>query len=231
MAALAGVLASLLAGLPAATLSYAAQSPPTSVSPVVGAAQVVDGDTFDVAGQRIRLEGIDAPEATQACLDASARSWPCGRRATAELRRLTAGQPVTCHSRGQDKYQRLLAMCFVNGLNINEAMVRRGYAWAFVKYSTEFADLEAEARRASAGVWQGTAQAPWDYRRNEWTVAEAAAPTGCAIKGNISDNGQIYHVPWSAWYDRVRIDEAQGERWFCTEDAAIAAGWRAAISY
>ena len=46
------------------------------------------------------------------------------------------------------------------------------------------------------------------------------------IKGNITDNGRIYHMPWSPWYGKVRIDPARGERWFCNENEAMAAGWR-----
>jgi hypothetical protein len=48
----------------------------------------------------------------------------------------------------------------------------------------------------------------------------------CLIKGNISDSGRIYHVPGSAWYERTEINESRGERWFCTEAEAQAAGWR-----
>jgi len=56
----------------------------------------------------------------------------------------------------------------------------------------------------------------------------AAAPAGdCRIKGNISDRGRIYHLPGSESYDRTKIDTARGERWFCTEAEARAAGWRA----
>ena len=53
------------------------------------------------------------------------------------------------------------------------------------------------------------------------------APGDCRIKGNISGSGKIYHMPGSAAYDKTRIDESKGERWFCTEEEARAAGWRA----
>ena len=52
--------------------------------------------------------------------------------------------------------------------------------------------------------------------------------SGCLIKGNVSDRGRIYHLPGSDAYDKVRIDPGKGERWFCTEDEARAAGWRPA---
>lgn len=65
--------------------------------------------------------------------------------------------------------------------------------------------------------------------RKRWERAAAASPRpGCPIKGNINRDGErIYHTPWSPWYERVQIDESQGERWFCDEAEAEAAGWRA----
>lgn len=70
-------------------------------------------------------------------------------------------------------------------------------------------------------------QKPWEYRAEKWEVAEQEAPDGCPIKGNISENGRIYHAPWSPWYKKTKIDEAKEERWFCSEAEAVSAGWRA----
>jgi hypothetical protein len=70
----------------------------------------------------------------------------------------------------------------------------------------------------------------WEFRHSKWHMAEVSTPKGCAIKGNISHGGQIYHVPWSPWYDKVKIDTGRGERWFCNEADAITAGWRAALT-
>lgn len=70
---------------------------------------------------------------------------------------------------------------------------------------------------------------PWDWRRGQRTASPApsAHTDGCAIKGNIGSKGdRIYHVPGGRFYDRTQIDEAKGERWFCNEAEAIAAGWR-----
>jgi hypothetical protein len=58
-------------------------------------------------------------------------------------------------------------------------------------------------------------------------VPDPPTTTNCRIKGNISQSGRIYHIPGSAWYDRTEIDESKGERWFCTEEEARTAGWRA----
>lgn len=191
-----------------------------------GNARVIDGDTLEIGGERIRLEGIDAPESAQQCRDKAGASWACGEAAIAALKNLTSGSDVTCERKGTDKYGRTLGICRAAETDINGAMIRSGYAWAFVKYSTTYAAEEAEARKAGIGIWQADNMPPWDFRAQRWTVAETGAPQGCAIKGNITNHGAIYHMPWSPWYGKVKIDEAKGERWFCSESDAIAAGWR-----
>jgi endonuclease YncB( thermonuclease family) len=193
-----------------------------------GRAVVIDGDTLDIGATRVRLEGIDAPEASQTCQQADRHPWPCGRVSSQTLARLIDKAEVTCTTEGTDKYGRMLGLCATPQVVLNKTMVETGMAWAFVKYSTRYAGEEEVARRSKTGVWQGPAQAPWDYRQNRWQVAEVKAPEGCAIKGNISDQGRIYHMPWSPWYGKVTINAKAGERWFCSEAEAEAAGWRAA---
>ena len=95
---------------------------------------------------------------------------------------------------------------------------------------------EAAAKTARRGIWRGDVVAPREWRRDErLAVAQPAAsrPAAqkergrCAIKGNISKSGKrIYHVPGGRFYGQTRINTSKGERWFCTEGAARAAGWR-----
>ena len=195
---------------------------------VTGQGRVVDGDTLDVGQTRVRLEGIDAPEMAQTCQTATGENWDCGKAAAAFLRAMVQQRDLACDRTGSDLYHRTLATCFEGGTDINEAMVRAGMAWAFVRYSQAYVAAEADARERKVGVWQGRAEAPWNFRHAKWQVAETATPSGCAIKGNISSHGNIYHMPWSPWYSRVKIDESRGERWFCSEAEALAAGWRPA---
>ena len=219
----------LLAGLSAACGSEGPRSSgAASADFLSGRAVIVDGDTLDIGATRVRLEGIDAPESSQTCEQANGKSWPCGKIASQSLARLIEGAEVTCASQGTDKYGRMLGLCATRSVDLNQAMIKAGMAWAFVKYSTRYVSEEATARSQKAGVWQGQAQAPWDYRQNRWQVAETKAPDGCAIKGNISSKGRIYHMPWNAWYGKVTINAGAGERWFCSEAEAQAAGWRAA---
>lgn len=198
---------------------------------ITGEARVIDGDTIELGGIKVRLEGIDAPESGQTCLTRLGQTWHCGAKASHALAHLIARQPITCEDLGRDKYGRTLGTCYAGSLNLNAEMVRIGYAWAFMRYSTAYVGLEAAARQARAGIWEGEAQPAWDYRAGRWTVAETGAPEGCAIKGNVTAGGRIYHMPWSPWYDKVKMDTSRGKRWFCTEAEAVAAGWRPAQSF
>jgi endonuclease YncB( thermonuclease family) len=191
---------------------------------LTGMARVIDGDTIGIGETRVRLEGIDAPETAQTCQRRWFGSWPCGTAATAQLSKIIGDRPVTCAPRGLDKYGRTLAVCFVEGHDINAMMVRQGYAWAFVKYSRSYVLEEAQARIEAVGIWQGEAVPAWEFRARRWAVADA--PQGCAIKGNVTKHGRIYHMPWSPWYAQIRIEPEKGKRWFCTEAEAVAAGWR-----
>lgn len=195
-------------------------------SQAVAALRVVDGDTIVLNGETIRLDGIDAPELGQKCLDSSGNSYRCGAKSRKYLERLTAKGDVRCEGANKDGYGRRIAACFAGPTNINQEMVRQGQAFAFRKYSKRYIFEEQEARAARNGFWSGWAEAPWVYRAAKWQVAGQSAPDGCPIKGNISARGKIYHPPWSPSYARTRIDVSKGERWFCSEAEAKNAGWR-----
>jgi endonuclease YncB( thermonuclease family) len=235
-----------------------ASTPQTAApSPVVvqGSARALDGDTLDVTTPRgvvrVRLEGIDAAEGGQRCNLRWLGTWDCGRAASLALAQLIDNKIVSCDDRGADKYGRRLGVCAVEGRDLNAAMVRGGLAWAFTRYSDLYVAQEAEARKARLGVWQAATMTPWDWRaqqklpvarkdeaarplpfvaprRGDDVAAAVPAPAGCAIKGNITKNGRIYHTAASPWYDRIRMDLGLGRRWFCTEAEAQEAGWRPA---
>tara|TARA_R110002020_G_scaffold36894_31_gene111009 strand:+ start:1907 stop:2560 length:654 start_codon:yes stop_codon:yes gene_type:complete len=191
-------------------------------------ARVIDGDTLRIGETTYRLHGIDAPEAGQKCEKASGGTWPCGKRATETMVELVTGADVICDDRGTDDYGRTLSVCSVAGRDIIAAMVEAGMAWAYRRFSNDYAMTEDRAHAAGIGVWQAPTQTPWEYRTERWAVAEQDSPPGCPIKGNIAKDGErIYHAPWSPWYSRTKLSPEKGERWFCTEGEALAAGWRA----
>lgn len=216
-----------LFGLMSGVIGAAAASA-AGQEPIAGVARVVDGDTIEIAGIKIRLEGIDAPESGQTCTRRWFGRWSCGTAAADALTTLVQRQTVSCDATGRDKYGRTLAICYADGKDLNALMVRRGLAWAFIKYSRRYQREEAAARAEGVGIWQAPTMTAWDFRASEWIEAAAAAPKGCAIKGNVSRGGNIYHMPWSPWYAKVKMDGAPGKRWFCSEAEAQAAGWRPA---
>jgi endonuclease YncB( thermonuclease family) len=185
---------------------------------------VIDGDTLVVAGRSVRLHGIDAPERTQLCADEGGRDWACGGWAQVELTRQVAGRIVVCDGQGTDRYGRVLAICRVAGRDLGRVLVAKGAAFAYRRYSRDYVDEEDRARLHGQGLWLGGAENPAKMRAR----SHAEPPPGCRIKGNVSANGRVYHLPGSASYDGTRISLARGERWFCSERAARSAGWRAA---
>jgi endonuclease YncB( thermonuclease family) len=137
---------------------------PATGNDLVGSARVIDGDTLDIRGKRVRLHGIDAPESDQTCL-AGGQRWPCGRRSTQALRDRVGDGAVRCVGDEEDRYGRLIAICYADGTNLNAWMVERGWAVAYRRYSTEFVGEERRAESAGSGVWKGRFVMPWDWRR------------------------------------------------------------------
>ena len=204
--------------------------PAPAGEPTIGRAKIIDGDTIEISRQRIRLHGIDAPEARQTCV-AAGKKWACGQNATFGLSAIIERQWVHCRQKDKDRYGRIVAVCNlagVDGPDINAAMVRQGWALAYRRYSKDYVFDEDTARKAKAGLWVGQFVAPWDWRRGKRLQAANDNVAGkCLIKGNIGKRGvRIYHLPGGAYYSRTRIDEQKSERWFCSESEARKAGWR-----
>ena len=189
---------------------------------------VIDGDTFEMHGKRIRLHGIDAPESGQQCKDRNGKTYRCGQMAAKQMSGYVSGKTVKCEILDKDRYGRFIARCLVNGTDVNELLVKEGWALAYRQYSKDYVSAEGQAKRNYIGLWQGKFVEPWNWRRGERLADAATRKTNdCMIKGNISSSGKIYHTPSSPWYDRTKINTAKGERWFCSEAEAKAAGWRA----
>ena len=197
---------------------------------LTGSARIIDGDTLEVRGTRIRLHGIDSPESAQQCRS-QGQVWLCGSEATRALARRIGSHPVVCKEHGRDRYRRVVAVCRVGGEDVNAWMVSEGWAFAYRQYSRRYLAEEMAAKTAKRGVWRGDVVPPWDWRRGK-RLTDAGTTMKrdsgrCKIKGNISKGGKrIYHVPGGRFYDQTRINTSQGERWFCSESEARGAGWR-----
>ena len=204
---------------------------PSVVAPVVGRASVTDGDTLDIHGVKIRLHGIDAPEAGQTCTDANNASVRCGTLAARALADKIGTAPLSCVPLDRDAYGRTVARCLAGGEDINAWLVENGWAVAYRSFSADYIAQELRARNAKRGIWAGTFVPPDQYRaqlRLPRTPPATADAAGCRIKGNIAADGAcIYHEPGSRDYARTVITPGRGERFFCSVAAAVAAGCRA----
>lgn len=213
-------------------LVIAASASSAAAAEVIGPAVAVDGDTLRIGETVVRLFGIDAAEGHQVCAAEGGSEWNCGGAATARLVDLLAAGPISCTGTALHDYGRLLAICTAfDGTAVNATLVAEGLAWAFVRYTTLFVEEEALARSLGAGVGQAPTIPPWEYRAQRAAAIienQPGPPDGCPIKGNINREGErIYHLPGTRDYDITVIHVEDGERWFCTEAEAVAAGFRA----
>lgn len=127
---------------------------------ISGRAEVRDGDSLVIAGSRVRLKGIDAPERAQKC-KRTGRDWPCGKAAERHLAGLIGSKGVTCRIAERDRFNRLLAYCRAGARDLNRSMVRDGFA---VRFGRAYAAEEAEAQARRRGIWAGTFTAPRKWR-------------------------------------------------------------------
>jgi micrococcal nuclease len=210
--------------------------------------RVIDGDTIEVqiegATYRLRYIGIDTPETVD-----PRRPVGClGPEAAAFNRQLVEGRTVGLEKdvSETDQFGRLLRYVWLPGEAtasgepemVNATLVAQGYAQAVtyppdVKHQDLFLDLQREARNASRGLWGAVCAGPTSVPAptgGEAGTCQFSGTSEPVIKGNISSNTgeRIYHVPGQQYYDETVINEAAGERWFCTEEEAVAAGWRKA---
>lgn len=224
-----------------------------SVSPsfsdtISGRAEVADGDTLLIGQTRIRLNAIDAPETDQTCLDPKGAPYACGITARDNLRAKIGNALINCVGEDQDKYGRIIATCRMGHEDLNRWLVAEGLALAYVQYSDRYVTDEARARNAQKGLWSGAFVAPWDWRHRtphtpllgalaakaDHTLIGNIKPVSppvaeCTIKGNVNKKGErIYFLPGNSAYGKVKMDKGLGERWFCSEQDALAAGWRKA---
>ncbi len=146
--------------------------------PIVGQASIIDGDTIEIHGHRIRLWGIDAPESSQLCRNANSDLYRCGADAANKLASFAAGKVVGCASVDRDRYGRTVARCSVGGTDMAEWLVQSGLALDWPRYSHgRYGAVQESARHAGQGIWAGTWIAPWEYRT---CVRGGGRPAGCS---------------------------------------------------
>jgi len=138
--------------------------PHTASAQQVITPRIIDGDTLEVAGITYRLFGIDAPERLQNCVMAQV-TWRCGASASEALRALIGDAPADCRARELDRYGRTVAICYVAGVDLGEAMVAGGWALAYRSFTTMYVAAEDAARTSGAGIWGSGFVTPAEWRR------------------------------------------------------------------
>jgi len=206
----------------------------TANLPLIGTGRSLEGrayatgpDTLRIGNVTVRLSDIEAPEGEQRC-GGGANKWRCAQVAESVLSRLVNGRKVSCSLGGNDEAGRRLGQCSAGQKDVAAELVRQGYVFADGSFLARYAGEERQARAAKAGVWGGEVERPADFRAKRWEEARRRAPEGCPIKGQVNGASRFYVLPWAADYERARVQTARGERWFCTEQEAVAAGFKAA---
>ena len=230
-----------------------------SVTPLLAASAIVhDGRSIQLGDITYRLDGIDAPELDQTCIDDHADPWSCGVDARDQLTRLIDGRAVRCDDLGVDKTtrKRHVGVCTIEGepTSINQQLARLGMAIsAEPAQKLHLKDDAAAARADKTGLWKGCFVAPQEFRTGKKDGAliggscradrdkeirsvlfpeDLAQPPACPIKGKFAVRARVT--------GNLGIYHLQGcrsyagltrpDRWFCSEDDAQAAGFRRAFN-
>lgn len=199
---------------------------------IKGKATVIGNDSLRIGNAIIRLTGIEALDADQRCPRANARAgrtWACGDDAREVLGRLVRGRVIACETGSADKQGVAWGRCRDGDKDVAQGLVKAGFAFAETGLVSPYQAAQTEAQAAKAGIWSAaTAERPRDWRNRVWAEAKGRAPEGCPIKGAVKGGDRIYVLPWATEYARIRVSARRGERWFCSEADAVAAGFRSA---
>ena len=248
-------LGNFLAAVVLVVLGYFAGATPSLA--VTGTATVRDANSIQIADVTYRLDGVDAPELDQVCIDDHADPWTCGLEARDQLTKLIKGRSVRCDDVGPEKNfgKRHRAICTADGdkVTLNEQLVRLGYAIAREPIKANVKPAATEAKTASSGIWKGCFVAPQEFRtgKKDGTLLGTACradrdkeiraalfpdelimPPSCSIKGKLAVRARVT--------GNIGIYHLRGcpsytgttkpDRWFCSEDDAQASGFRKAYN-
>jgi len=189
---------------------------------IEGKATAIGPGELRIGSDIVHLSGVEAPAAGQPC----AQGKPCATAAKAALQKLIAGKRVSCEVSGRHANNATSATCQINGADLAGQLVRGGHLFAASGLFATYASAEREARANKVGIWRTNDLRPAQFRAKVWDDAKQAAPNGCPIKGSVAGETKTYHLPGAQTYDKAKVRPERGERWFCTEAEARAAGWK-----
>jgi endonuclease YncB( thermonuclease family) len=149
---------------------------------LTGQASIIDGDTLEIRGARIRLWGVDAPESSQLCRGEDGLQYQCGAKAANELDAFIARRPVSCLPISPDRYGRTVATCLVGDQDLGDWLVRNGLALDWPQYSKgKYDAAQRDAEHSGRGMWAGSYVEPWLYRA---CIRANGRPTDCSDDAN-----------------------------------------------
>jgi endonuclease YncB( thermonuclease family) len=216
-----------VAGIALCILAVAHPAPPAAGQGAgrQTAIHVIDGDTVEIGPDIRQIEGIDAPELGQRCLNGTSL-YQCGMEAAFALRKLIDVMPMTCgqpNANGDSE-------CVSKAGNVGLMLVQQGSAVARPGAPAAYLDAQRTARESRLGLWRGDFTAPSKWRQGERLDAEERAELPCPVKGVEEASGRkVYLVPTDAEFDKVTPDPSGDSgprvRLFCSDDDARAAGF------
>jgi endonuclease YncB( thermonuclease family) len=134
---------------------------------LAGRASIIDADTIEIHGERVRILDIDAPESRQACFKPDGSAWRCGQQAALALADWIGAAAVTCETTRKDKYKRWLARCDVGGVDVAEWLAGQGWGVPYRGCACEGVRAAAEiARLNKRGIWASDFELPWGWRKH-----------------------------------------------------------------
>src|ERR1700738_5661944 len=158
---------------------------PTTISlsdDLTGQASIIDGDTLEIHGARIRLWGVDAPESSQLCRGEDSLQYQCGAKAANALDAFIARRQVNCLPITLDQYRRTVASCSVEGVDLGQWLVRNGLALDWPQYSKgKYDAAQRDAEHSGRWMWAGSYVEPWLYRA---CIRASGRPTDCSDDAN-----------------------------------------------
>lgn len=189
-----------------------------------GRVGVIDGDTLSMDGRPVQLHGIDAPELGQTCYHDGIEQ-NCGLLAARALHKLVnmAQGPIQCVSVGT--YLQMETMtCWAGHRDLARVLVADGYALALPHGPSAYVEQESEAREAGLGLWNGNFTPPWEWRASPDSAKRAEHD--CNVKAVVGADGtRNFYVPLDDAYDGIVLDRRHGDALFCSDEAALQAGW------
>jgi len=155
---------------------------PALADDLMGQASVIDGDTIEIHGTRIRLWGIDAPESTQLCRGEDSLQYRCGAKSANDLDAFIARRSVNCTPMNLDQYGRTVATCSVGDADLGAWLVHNGLALDWPRFSRRRYEADQrDAERAGRGIWSGSYVEPWLYRA---CIRSQGRPATCSDDAN-----------------------------------------------